>query len=249
MGKTFQLTFEQPRNNSIGFQLKELIDVLTFIKNNPDPEVVVLDLGQLSFVHPILILAISAIRDNLSRSGCVISTIKPKKENCSSYLDKIMFPMGLRLDDVNWLRILNHYKDKSYLPILNFSTSSEPPMTEIREKVLSKISTLISKHLALDTNYKNAVTYLISEMTDNILDHSNVERGWMLTQYYPNTEYLDICIIDTGITILGSYRQHGFTDINTDQEALSRALAGTSTKNKDRGTGLRTSRAIAIAIL
>lgn len=55
---------------------------------------------------------------------------------------------------------------------------------------------------------------------------------------------MDICIIDTGKTILGSYKEHGVNKAENDSRALDLALAGISTKDQDRGTGLRTSNAI-----
>jgi len=89
------------------------------------------------------------------------------------------------------------------------------------------------------------VSYLISEITDNIVEHSGKDRGWILTQYYKNTKYLDICIIDTGKTILGSYKAHNFT-FKDDAQALQSALEGISTKSNERGTGIRTSKTISL---
>ncbi|NOY36342.1 MAG: hypothetical protein GXO83_02065 [Chlorobi bacterium] len=86
--------------------------------------------------------------------------------------------------------------------------------------------------------------YLISEITDNIIEHAGVNRGWLLIQYYPTNEYLDLCIIDTGKTLLGSYKEHVFTDITTDAEAIKAAIEGISTKGDKRGSGIRTSKAI-----
>jgi len=127
---------------------------------------------------------------------------------------------------------------------LNFSTEKGDIPTTIRERVLSKINTLVNDNLNLDNNYEAAVSYLISEITDNIVEHSGIDRGWLLIQYYPTTEYLDICIIDTGKTLLGSYKDHNVKDIDTHEKALNAAIQGISTKDVERGTGIRTSKAI-----
>lgn len=112
--------------------------------------------------------------------------------------------------------------------------------------MLSRINSLIKNNLKLDGNYEAAVSYLISEITDNIIEHSGKDRGWLMVQYYPSSEYLDICIIDTGKTILGSYRDYGIIGAENDSQALDLALAGISTKSQQRGTGLRTSKAISL---
>ena len=68
------------------------------------------------------------------------------------------------------------------------------------------------------------------------------------TRIYINKEeqYLDICIADKGITLLGSYRENDDTDIVSDMEALKAANRGISTKNlpnaENRGYGLITSK-------
>lgn len=67
-----------------------------------------------------------------------------------------------------------------------------------------------------------------------------------MVQYYPNTLYLDICIIDTGKIILGSYFDNGRDDVKDDTTAIEKALQGISTKSIERGTGLRSSRAISM---
>ena len=68
-------------------------------------------------------------------------------------------------------------------------------------------------------------------------------RGFLFTQFYPSKGFLDICIADTGVSILGSYQAVGRDDITTHEQALQSALSGDSTKDDpNRGFGIRTSR-------
>ena len=140
---------------------------------------------------------------------------------------------------------MDQYKNKNYLPIINFSTNRDIQATEFREKLISKINALIKENLDLDEKYESAISYLISEMSDNIIEHSGVENGWLSMQYYPTTQYSDLCIIDTGKTILGSYQDHDFKNIDNDEKALKAAIDGISTKDLGRGSGIRTTKAIA----
>ncbi len=244
-GSIYSLEFEQPAGKDLGAQLKEIIDFLSFIEDNPNEKEFIINLSKIKFVHPLFVLALASLTDYLKKDGYKIHVQKSIHSPCSAYLDRVYFPSGIKPDDIkNWGDLLNKYKGKNYLPIINFSTSRQREQTNIREKVISKLNSLVKENLNLDSNYESAVIYLISEITDNIIEHSGINRGWISLQYYPTTEYLDICIIDNGKTILGSYKDYEFDDIRNDDEALEAALKGISTKSIERGTGIRTSRAI-----
>jgi hypothetical protein len=79
---------------------------------------------------------------------------------------------------------------------------------------------------------------------DNIVEHANVSNGWIMVQNYPNKGFLDICILDTGLGLLGSYKDFDVAGINTDIDALEQAINGNSTKQitETRGYGIDTSR-------
>ena len=63
-----------------------------------------------------------------------------------------------------------------------------------------------------------------------------------MTQYFPTKEYFEICVIDEGKTILGSYKDNSQHQILNDKQAIEEALKGNSTKGKERGFGLHSSR-------
>lgn len=243
--QTYTFELNQPKGNNFGAQLNEIIRFLNFLKANPEANKITIDLSNLTFVYPLFILTISSMAEYLNKKGFEMSLKKTKNSDCASYLEKIYFPNGIKPDTlINWDKVLDSYKGKSYLPIINFSSDRNELQSTIRERLLSKINSLIKNNLTLDEKYEAAVSYLISEITDNIIEHSGKDRGWLMVQYYPNPEYLDICIIDTGKSILGSYSDHGIEKATNDSEALDFALKGISTKSIERGTGLRTSNAI-----
>jgi anti-sigma regulatory factor (Ser/Thr protein kinase) len=240
----YDLQFEQPRNNNLGAPLKEVIDFLSFIEKNPKAKNIIINLSNMRFVQPTFILALASLSDKLRKRDCALSVNQPVIGLCSSYLRRINFPEGIKPDEVSWESVLARYRDKTFLPIINFPCDKSEINTNAREKLFSQLNLLIKKRLKLATDYESAVSYLISEISDNIIEHSGTDRGWLMVQFYPNTFYLDICIIDTGKTILGSYQDSGSSEIKDDTTAIERALAGISTKSIERGTGLRTSRAI-----
>lgn len=245
MSNVYELTFEQPKGSALGAQLSEVIDFLEFIEQFSESQnLIKINLSEIKFIHPLFALALSSLISHLQDKGNESIIDSPNSTACTKYLDLINFPDGLRPDEtINWKKVLNKYRGRNYMPIVNFSTLRDSKNSYITNQVLSKINWLIKENLQLDAPYESAVGYLISEITDNIIEHSGVERGWLLTQYYPTTEYLDICIIDTGKSLLGSYKDAG-QEIYTDENAIDNALKGISTKSPDRGTGIPTSRSI-----
>lgn len=246
-GIKYKLEFNQPKGNSFGAQLTEIIGFLTFLQKNRNPGIITLGLEKLEFVHPLFILPVAVLHNNLLERGITLEVDLPIKDRCYSYLRKIKFPEGIRPDQLpDWEKSLARYNGKNYFPIINFTTDKGPEHTKIREKLLSEITRLLKENLILDKDSVEGVSYLISEITDNILEHSGNTRGWLLAQYYPNTGYLDICIIDTGKTIFGSYKDHNMVEITSDEIAIEKALSGISTKSVERGSGIRTSKAISL---
>jgi len=87
---------------------------------------------------------------------------------------------------------------------------------------------------------------MLSEITDNVSEHSNAESDYIIAQNYPNMKYVDICIGDDGITLLGSYLKTPEKGITTDLDAIQAANEGISTKMRptaeNRGYGIRTTK-------
>lgn len=241
MAKVFIL--DQPRGNSLPAQLGELLEVVDAFESTPIDEEVVISFENIRFVHPLFILTLSAAIYHYREKGYSLYISNIDRSKCQYYLDNIRFPKGLQPDKLKtWERIMNYYRRRNYLPIINFSTATSKQESVIRDNVLSKLNQLVMNNLNLSSGYYDAILYLLSEITDNIVEHAVVNRGWVIAQYYPNTEYLDICILDTGISILGSYQQNKNEKITDDLQAVQSALEGVSTKGEGRGAGIRTSK-------
>ena len=84
-----------------------------------------------------------------------------------------------------------------------------------------------------------ALKYVVGELVDNIYQHSRFKIAFVMAQRYPKLGYIELAFIDNGITIQGSYKDHGL--LFQPWEAINKALNGLSTKGEGRGWGLRTS--------
>lgn len=242
------IILQQPVFGQIKSQLRSIRDIIKIINEN-DQDEYCFDFRNISFVAPTYILSLSAIIDTLRSGGKSISLINISNSGLKLYLDTIHFPDGFKPDEIeNWETQLNRFNGKNYIPIVNFSTAQSLSETTLRNDIISCVNRVIKNSCNLETNIYSGISYLISEITDNVIEHSGINRGWLSAQYYPNMEYIDICILDTGVGILQSYRSNGFYQVTNHQEAIENAINGLSTKygEIDRGYGLWTSKKIAL---
>lgn len=166
----------------------------------------------------------------------------------NSYLDTIQFGSGgIRPEELEFSKLhhlLDTHSFKTYIPIINFPTDQK--YTRERNEILSTVENLLSNQIRLKPNITAGLKYLIEESVDNIIEHSDSKRGYIFGQSYPAKKYMDICIADNGITLLGSYCKMKENKITDHLSAMKAANFGVSTKNlpgaENRGYGIRTSR-------
>lgn len=240
---TFNIVFKCRLDLSI--QLMSIRHFLNEAVKFPLEEINELDFSNYSYSPPLLgVFFSSFINKN--------SNFSPVNYDRNEYLGTINFPGGIKLDEIiDWKVILESYRTKSYLPIICFSTSKEESVTFTRDNIISHVNAVIRSITNIPTNYFSAISYLISELTDNIVEHSKSETGWISFQYYRNKGFLDLCIADTGIGLLKSYQEYrgekDFSHITNHLEALDNVIQGNSTKHlNERGFGVHTSREIII---
>ncbi len=154
-----------------------------------------------------------------------------------------MFPAGFNSTlKKSWAMELDYYKTRSYLPIFSIPACAESALH--RDGLITTFGKMLTTQLQIQGQLHSAISYLISEAFDNIVEHANIDNGWIMVQNYKKKAFFDICIVDSGIGILGSFQRMNFTDINTHAKAIQEAINGRSTKAGEnaRGYGIRTSR-------
>ena len=228
----------QDANSNLGAQVLALSKIIEQHKNDAENQI---DFSGVSFVHPTTILGLSVLLAKFSKEGAPCQ-ICNKIMGVEDYLRTVGFSEGLFPDlESEWRAKHDTYKGKQYLPIINFPTDKKEDSINFRNTVLSKLNELIAYKLGLTVSTIGHISFFISEFTDNIEHHAGVRRGRIMTQYYPTKGFLEICIVDEGKTLGGSYRESrkfGYVD---DLQAISMAMQGKSTKSADRGFGIPTS--------
>lgn len=223
--------------------LQETMKIIDRIDNCQDDTVTVC-FDERSFVTPLFVLPLLIYKNSSNKK--IIFKSK------SSYIDTIFFVQGGLKSNLPEMalfkRKINGYSQKTYIPIINFSAIESA--SEERNAVLTVVSDLLKNQLNLSTNVLIGVKYLIEENIDNIIEHSDSKCGYIFSQYYPQKKYLDLCIADNGITLLGSYKKMKDNNIFDHLTAMKAANSGISTKNlpevENRGYGIATSKKMLI---
>jgi anti-sigma regulatory factor (Ser/Thr protein kinase) len=115
------------------------------------------------------------------------------------------------------------------------------------------MKTVLMKQANIGQGGSSSLSYLISELLDNIYEHSQSPNGYVFSQYLEKEGVINLCIADTGINIAGSFKKAGLCQQEIDgneAEALKLANEGYSTKNRpeaeNRGYGISTSKAMLV---
>lgn len=219
--------------------LQQVLNVIDQINQSEEDNIVLIFQNNV-FVTPLFILPLLVYTNGCKK--------RIRFQYTNGYLNAIHLGNGgLKPEEFNsseFQNFLNRYSGKTYIPIISFPTNLS--YTKQRDDILSSIERLLINQLNLKTNIISGLKYLIVENVDNIIEHSESERGYIFSQSYPTKKYLDICIADNGITLLGSYMKMNDNKIIDHFSAMSAANSGISTKNlpeaENRGFGIMTSK-------
>lgn len=232
-------------HENFGDSISKLIKTLSEISSIQDREII-LDFNQTKFLNPFFLCGLACVIQKLQGSGKKFILNHDKNSNINSYLSAIFFPSTLSASDDNDdnLKILERYRSKTYIPLINFKTGINDQATLVRENILSSISQLLKNQLRFSEVERQPLSYFLDELTNNINDHSDARHGYVFAQFHPNSNYLDVCICDAGKGIYQSFLDNPKFNPANDIEAMQLALSGNSTKDRPeaRGFGISTTR-------
>ena len=222
--------------------LTPVVRIMSQIEGTVD-QAVTIDFNDTRFISPVFALSLIIY---LSRCGKQVSY-----KNVPDYLERIEFGNGGIKPDMmrqtEFLAEIEKYTTKTYIPIIDFAAGRN---SDAKEAVSSIIENIIIQQLSIQSNVANGLKYMIDEILDNITEHSESDRGYIFAQAYPNKGFLDVCIADRGVSLLGSYKKLLDNEISSDIEAIKAANRGLSSKNlpdaENRGFGIRTSKQMLI---
>lgn len=226
-------------NNRLLGGLAPVLRIMQQVEAVGQEEPITIDFSKTSFISPLFVLSIIVY---LTRCGRPVTF-----EGTSNYLRTIgMDTWGIRPDKMRkseFLAMMEGYSRKTYIPIVSFPAKSD---NDEKEAISSVVENIIVRQLSIPGNVSTGLKYMIGETLDNITEHSESDRGFIFAQAYPQKGYLDLCIADGGVTLLGSYKKLADNEIASDLEAIKAANRGISSKNlpdaENRGFGIKTSK-------
>jgi hypothetical protein len=173
------------------------------------------DLSEQCWMYPTTILPLSNfLRDSK------LEFVEPKNRSLAGYIDHIT-TQGEGFCNVG----------KTYMPL-----TSLPQDRGKAKTILEELFRL--PNIGKGCGGEMAFKYMVSELVDNIYEHSHFTHANLLAQKYPRKNFVDISIYDNGISIPGSFEKIGLKGFE-DYDALIEAINGLSSKDVERGFGLR----------
>ena len=222
--------------------LAPVMDIMSKVKTVSDAQII-LDFTDCHVVSPLFVLSLLVFQSHTEKD--IIFTGK------NDYLKSIgLADGGIRPDTLRrseFLAVMEGYANKDYIPIVNFPAKVED---DEKEAVSSIVESMLIRQNGIESNVATGLKYIIEETLDNVTEHSQTDRGYIFAQSQKERGYLDICIADRGITLLGSYQRLPDNEIASDLEAIKAANRGISSKNlpeaENRGYGIYTSKKMLI---
>ncbi len=174
----------------------------------------VIDLSSYSFFHPTsMLLLADFLIDNKSSMEYI-----PPSPSVQNYISTVMKK--------------SYSEGATYMPIVDL-----PQDKNQSNKIIDKLQNLHNN--GKDYGGRNAFTYLIGELIDNIYQHSEFSNASVMAQRYGKRGFVEITIFDDGISIPTCFEKGGH-NFSYDCYAIVDALHGKSTKHDvERGHGLR----------
>ena len=128
-----------------------------------------------------------------------------------------------------FIAFMERFSKKTYIPIIAFPADSN---NDEKEAISTVVENMIISQSHIAPNVAQGIKYMVAETLDNITEHSESPIGYIFAQAYPQKGYLDICLADQGISLLGSYKKVPNNEIIDDFEAIKAANRRISSKNR-----------------
>lgn len=176
------------------------------------------DMSDMEWVFPTTLLPLGSF---LTRTG--IDVVLPRNPGVSDYISMMLTPASIPSD-----------RSKSYIPLVPL-----PARNADADRVLGLIYRL-HDHGRLYGG-ESAFKYFIGEMVDNVYQHSRFSNSFVMAQRYEKKGFVEVAVVDDGVTIGGSLRGSGvepFTDLQAIVEILERGISAKGAG--ERGYGIRT---------
>ncbi|MBM4135815.1 MAG: sensor histidine kinase [Nitrospira sp.] len=203
----------------------------------------VIDLREVVFIDPYGMVGLLEIGEVLKAEGIQKLLYLPKSEEVLKYLERMDFfkfsDRYFRLEPSK-PQISGRYLRSSYSDVLLEITPIEKSddIHFIVGKVKDRGHAILARHLNYDENAINSFVVALSEVCQNIIEHSET-RGFVGIQKYHfqnlNKNVVKIAVMDIGIGFRKSLSER--FSLKNDLEAIEKGLLHGASRYTDKGRG------------
>jgi anti-sigma regulatory factor (Ser/Thr protein kinase) len=203
----------------------------------------IIDLREAAFIDPYGMVGILEIGERLKSEGIKKNLFLPESEEVIKYLERMDFfkfaEKYFSLDPAKQ-QISEKYKRSSYSDVLLEITPIEKSddIHYIVGKVKKRANAILKKHLHYDERAINGFIVALSEVCQNIIEHSE-NKGFVGIQKYHfqnlNKNIVKIAVMDIGIGFKKSLSER--FSLKDDSEAIEKGLLHGASRYADEGRG------------
>ncbi|MEK6656590.1 MAG: ATP-binding protein [Nitrospirota bacterium] len=203
----------------------------------------IIDLREAAFIDPYGMVGILEIGELLKTEGIKKNLFLPESEEVIKYLERMDFfkfaEKYFSLDPAKQ-QISEKYKRSSYSDVLLEITPIEKSddIHYIVGKVKKRANAILKKHLHYDERAINGFIVALSEVCQNIIEHSE-NKGFVGIQKYHfqnlNKNIVKIAVMDIGIGFKKSLSER--FSLKDDSEAIEKGLLHGASRYADEGRG------------
>lgn len=211
---------------------------LTLARESP-----VIDLREITFIDPYGMVGLLEIGEVLTSEGIQKLLYLPKSEEVLKYLERMDFfafvDRYFSLEP-SAPHLSNKYQRSSYSDVLLEITFIEKSddIHFIVGKVKDRGHAILARHLNYDENAINNFVVALSEVCQNIIEHSKT-KGFVGIQKYHfqnlNKNVVKIAVMDIGIGFRKSLSER--FSLKNDLEAIEKGLLHGASRYADKGRG------------
>ena len=209
---------------------------------------VVVDLSRLCFVTPFGAVVLKTMLDYASAKGVRrLRVLCPEDSDCVSYLRV----SGL-LKHVSHTASIEGverpcerppgWRSQTVLPLTRLSLSHK--VEKVSQRIERKLDAMLGRSSEGWEAAKSSISSTVRELCQNVIDHANIEEGWVAAQKYrngvDNSFYVEISIGDAGRGIRNSLcDRHVQFKNSTDARAISEMLEQGLSRRERGGMGYK----------
>ncbi|MFD1141870.1 hypothetical protein ACFQ4C_12155 [Larkinella insperata] len=220
-------------DNVTHLEVVSQLSTIIFAKKGDLLDVTIIIIPNSGFVYPDHLLLITSALNSAIDRGVVVSGRCRCHHRCRNYVSRMDFfqSLGISFEEC----FARQSSSGRFLAISKFQGFSQG------NSYINEIVEILKGMQLATSGMLDIISFSLGELLGNITEHSLVDEGWMVAQYYPSKEVVRIMVADTGQGIHAALttkpRDAKYTSYSPHQ-AIEECIIKGVTNGNGRGNGL-----------